>query len=138
MAKILIIEDDANLALMLESFLLSQHYAVDIVSEGSEGLHQALYYPYDLIILDLGLPNTGGLEICREYRKSGGAAGIIMLTGKSHIKDKKAGLDTGADDYLTKPFEMEELAARVRALLRRPRDIKPDILTVRNISLNPA
>lgn len=137
MAKILFVEDDEGLAESVSDWLRSQHYVVDIVDNGSEGWDRLRLYQYDVAILDWQLPGMSGLEICREYRKSGGQTPILMLTGKGEIQEKEAGLDSGADDYLTKPFDVKELAARLRSLLRRPPVTRTTILKARDIELDP-
>jgi len=137
MSKILIIEDDQALVLMLESWLMAEHYVVETVNNGLDGLDRMKHYPADVIILDWELPHLTGVDACREYRESGGVTPILMLTGKDAINDKTAGLDSGADDYLTKPFEMQELSARLRALLRRTAPKKINNLVARDIVLDP-
>ena len=136
MAKILLVEDNNTLSMVLSAFLTSEHHVVDSVSSGTEGLDRALHYAYDVLILDWDLPELSGVEICNRYRESGGRGSVLMLTGKSSLKDKEKGLDSGADDYLTKPFAMEELAARVRALLRRSPTYKHSVLTFGDLSLD--
>ncbi len=120
MPKILIVEDDLGLAKMLRDWLTFEHHQVEHVADGKEGLEKLKFYKYDLIILDWMLPGITGVQILREFRNGRGATPVLMLTGRDAINDKEMGLDTGADDYLTKPFHMKELSARVRALLRRP------------------
>ncbi|KKR05721.1 MAG: Two component transcriptional regulator, winged helix family [candidate division WS6 bacterium GW2011_GWF2_39_15] len=117
--RILIVEDDLTISKNLRTFLERSSYVVDVARHGNEGLERALNEEYDLVILDWMLPGKNGIEICHEIRKSGKTVPVIMLTAKSQVEDKVEGLDVGADDYLTKPFEMSELLARVRALLRR-------------------
>lgn len=120
MAKILIVEDDEESRRVLYSFLIFDNHRVESLSDGLEASEHLKAFGYDLVILDWDLPGTSGFEICRNFRLNGGKAPILMLTGKSSLDDKEAALDSGADDYLTKPFELRELGARVRALLRRP------------------
>lgn len=120
MAKLLVVEDDPKLSEQLHQLLVELKHEVETVDNGSEAADRLKFYQYDLVILDWNLPGKNGVDVCREYRDSGGSTPIIMLTGMDHIKNKEAGLDSGADDYLTKPFEPLELGARVRALLRRP------------------
>ncbi len=136
MSKLLLVEDDQALAMATQAWLENERHAVDIVGNGREALEYVKSSAYDLIILDWELPELSGIDICRNLRDSGIQTPILMLTGKTAIKEKKLGLDTGADDYLTKPFNMEELSARVRALLRRPVALKKDTLQVRNIELD--
>jgi len=117
-AKILIVEDELRMARLVELELSREGFDVTIACDGEEGLNQALSGSYDLILLDLMLPGVNGIEICRRVRKRLDTP-IIMLTARDDIMDKVTGLDTGADDYITKPFAMEELLARVRCALRR-------------------
>ena len=140
MAKILIVEDDEDLLESLSKLLKSENHSVEAVSEGDEGLQRLQVYDYDLAILDWGLPGLEGTEICRRYRAGGGNALILMLTGKATIADRESGLDSGADDYLSKPFNMRELSARVRALLRRAGSAPSEENTFKckNIELNTA
>jgi DNA-binding response OmpR family regulator len=137
MAKILIVEDDRDLSSLVSDKLAAQHHLVEQAFEGKDGEERLRFYKYDLLILDWDLPQISGVEICRQFRQHGGVTPILMLTGKGATSDKEAGLDAGADDYLTKPFAMEELAARVRALLRRPVGYAPTLLSARNVELDP-
>src|SRR5699024_5565126 len=118
MTKILIVEDEQNLARFIELELEHENYAVDIEYNGKTGLEKALTDDYDLILLDLMLPNINGLEICRQVRQNKSTP-IIIIIAKSDTYDKVARLDYGADDYIVKPFDIEELLARIRAMLRR-------------------
>lgn len=118
MTNILIVEDEQNLARFIELELKHEDYNVDIEYDGRTGLDKALNKSYDLIILDLILPNINGLEICRQIRQEQSTP-IIIITAKGETYDKVAGLDYGADDYIVKPFDIEELLARIRAILRR-------------------
>jgi len=117
--RILLVEDDKKLAGYLKKGLCEEQYAVDAYHDGVSGLYWAREIEYDLMILDLMLPGKDGIAICREIRKKGELTPILMLTAKDTIEDKVYGLDSGADDYLAKPFSFDELLARVRALLRR-------------------
>jgi two-component system alkaline phosphatase synthesis response regulator PhoP len=117
--KILLIEDEPGLCLTLSDRLEKEGYAVDVSNDGESGFEQAANQPYDLLILDLMLPKKNGNDICRELRQMGLAIPILMLTARTQTEDKVQGLKIGADDYLTKPFEMVELLARIEALLRR-------------------
>lgn len=119
MAKILIVEDDLALANIVHDWLKKENHVVDRVADGNDGLERLQSYDYDLVILDIDLPGLTGYEVCRRFRRSGGKCGVIMLTGRGAVDDKEAGLDSGADDYLTKPFHPRELSARIRSLLRR-------------------
>jgi len=118
-SHLLLVEDEPGLVLTLTDRLQSEGYSVDAVSNGNEALERATSGHFDLIILDLMLPGLGGLEVCRQLRQRGFSTPILMLTARTQMADKIAGLKTGADDYLTKPFEMLELLARLEALLRR-------------------
>lgn len=117
--RILVIEDEPILQEQLAAILTKQGYAVDCASDGEEGLYQGTEYPYDLAIVDLGLPKIDGIEVIKRLRKDNKNFPILILTARDQWQEKVVGLDSGADDYLTKPFEMDELLARVKALLRR-------------------
>ncbi|HEY9785855.1 MAG TPA: response regulator transcription factor [Candidatus Obscuribacterales bacterium] len=137
MAKILIVEDDLDLRSIVEDWLKHEHHTVECATKGDEALDLLKVYPYDLIILDWELPNLSGIEILKAFRGCGGRTPILMLTGKGELDNKETGLDTGADDYLTKPFHMKELSARIRALLRRPASAVENVLKVGDLTLNP-
>jgi DNA-binding response OmpR family regulator len=126
---ILVIEDEQRLARLLRRVLMEERHVVDIATEGPSGLTLAASDSYDLIILDLMLPGISGLEICRTLRANGIRTALLMLTARGAVEDRVAGLEVGADDYLTKPFAMQELLARVKALLRRGRvsDVKAQL-----------
>lgn len=128
MAKILIVEDDASLASFVKDSLVRQNHVVDIVDNGEDGLYWLTTQEYSLALVDWDLPKLSGVELCHRYRTSGGNVPILMLTGKGTASDIVHGLDAGADDYLPKPFEMAPLLARVRALLRRPTEVKSSVL----------
>lgn len=135
--KILVVEDEHLIATSIKKGLEQEHYVVDLAFDGEEGLDLAASGDYDLILLDLMLPKMDGLQICRQLRKDEIHTPILMLTAKSQLEDKITGLDSGADDYLTKPFAFEELLARVRALVRRPQNTATtEILKVGDLSLN--
>ncbi len=119
MARILIVDDTEEIADCVRTYLEYQGYEVDVCHHGEEGKELIFSFPYDLIILDWELPGVNGIDILKEYRTKGGAAPVIMLTGKTTLADKEKGFDEGADDYLTKPFEMKELGARVKVHIRR-------------------
>ncbi len=119
MYRILIVEDEPGIAFGLESDLQTEGYAVALVGDGAEAVRRAGAEPFDLILLDVMLPNKDGFEVCRELRRGGLKTPIIMLTAKAQEAEKVMGLDVGADDYVTKPFSPRELRARIRALLRR-------------------
>ena len=134
--KILVIEDEKLIADSIKRGLEQHRFSIDVAYNGSEGLSMFHEYDYDLIILDLMLPDITGEEICSEIRKIKNDISILMLTAKRQIEDIVKGLNIGADDYLTKPFEFTELLARIRALLRRNSDNKKNVLTVDNIKLD--
>jgi len=117
--RILVIEDDEHLAWSIKSGMEMKGYAVDIQSDGASGLEAAIAYTYDLIILDLMLPKIDGFHVCRSIRKHNIKTPVLMLTARNKEDDRVQGLDSGADDYLTKPFSYPELDARIRALIRR-------------------
>jgi two-component system response regulator PhoP len=117
--RILVVEDERTLQRQLRDDLQAQGYAVDVTADGKEALYLATEYPYDAAIVDLGLPGMSGLEVIGRLRKNGSRLPIVVLTARDRWQDKVAGLETGADDYLTKPFQVEELQARLKALLRR-------------------
>lgn len=135
--KILIIEDDSQIARFIELELKHEGYQVDKIDNGYDGLNKIRGNDYDLLLLDLMLPGIDGIEICNKIRDFSDLP-IIMLTAKSELEDKVKGLDTGADDYLTKPFEIEELLARIRALLRRKQgDVESaNILEIDDLEVN--
>lgn len=137
MAKILLIEDDTCLAATIHEWLQVERHTVEIAYDGVSGWDFLELSKFDLIILDWNLPFTSGLDLCKKFRAVHGSAPIIMLTGRCAISEKEAGLDSGADDYLTKPFSFKELAARIRALLRRPPDLLSSVLNAGNITLDP-
>ena len=117
--RILIVEDEEKLARMVELELTYEGYQVEKALDGRTGLERALSGEHDLILLDILLPGLNGLEVLRRYRKDGGSAPVILLTARDTVVDKVSGLDSGADDYITKPFAIEELLARIRAALRK-------------------
>ncbi len=119
MAKILVADDDRNIAEELQDWLESQNFVVEVCFDGTDALARLQDFGYDLAILDWQMPGVSGVDVCSRYRAHGGRAPILLLTGKKETADKECGLDSGADDYITKPFEMREFGARVRALLRR-------------------
>jgi len=136
--RILLVEDDTRIAQPLAEDLRHQYHIVDIVYDGINGWEHAQSAPYDLILLDLMLPQLDGITLCKRLRNSGCSAFILMLTARDTTTDKIIGLDAGADDYLVKPFELEELAARIRALSRRSAEIKQPILTCGKLQLYPS
>lgn len=136
MAKILIVEDDLMVAHMVLDWVRSEHHIGEVVHDGLEGRDRLKFYNYDLAILDWQLPGMTGIEICRQYRQEGGSIPILMLTGQNTMDDKETGFDAGADDYLTKPFDLRELRARVRALLRRPSEVVSSLVGSSAVSLD--
>jgi len=136
--RVLVIESEHKIANAIKRGLEQETYAVDVAYDGDEGLSSALTDEYDVIILDRMLPGkVEGLAICKEVRQAGIHTPILLLTAKDQVRDRVAGLNAGADDYLVKPFAFEELLARLRALLRRPQDTKGIELKVKDLSLNP-
>ncbi|UCC30839.1 MAG: response regulator transcription factor [Phycisphaerales bacterium] len=137
--RILVVEDNLKMASVIRQSLTESAYAVDVANAGHDGEHMAATEPYDLVILDVMLPDQDGIQTCKNLRRRGVKSPVLMLTALSTTSDKVKGLDAGADDYLTKPFEVDELLARVRALLRRGdaqessrlkfADIEMDLLT---------
>jgi DNA-binding response OmpR family regulator len=137
MAKILLVEDDIELTAMIAEWLSFERHMVEVVHNGRDGIDRLRNCQYDIIILDWALPDTTGLEICRTYRSEQGITPIVMLTGRGSVSDKEIGLDSGADDYLTKPFNMKELSARLRALLRRSTQQPSNVLKAGELTVDP-
>lgn len=135
-ASILLVEDDVDIAMVTQSWLQSQRYNVQVVSSGEDALEALKNAQYDILILDWMLPGKTGLEICQEVRRAKENCLILMLTNKSAIAEKIFGLDSGADDYLTKPFNLRELSARLRALLRRPKVFKGFVYQINDLVLD--
>lgn len=136
MARILLVEDDPKALFVIETALESQKHIVDAVTEGAIALEHILYQPYDLAILDWVLPDISGLEICQRYREKKGKMPILFLTGQTDVPDRVSALDSGADDYLCKPFSSQELLARVAALLRRPLPTEEKLVQARNLTFD--
>lgn len=132
----MLVEDDKVLANNVTQWLEFEHYVVEGVTDGEDALDRLRYYNYDVVILDWGIPKLAGIEVLRSYRAGGGTTPVLMLTGKDTIVDKELGLDSGADDYLTKPFHVKELSARIRALLRRPQPMTGNSLTFNDLELD--
>jgi two-component system, OmpR family, copper resistance phosphate regulon response regulator CusR len=136
--RILLVEDESRVAAFIARGLREQAYAVDVASDGEQALYLASVHQYDLIILDVMLPVKDGYTVCRELRAAAFRGPILMLTARDAIDDRVAGLDSGADDYLTKPFDFKELLARLRALLRRATDLRPPVARVADLALDTA
>ena len=136
--RIILIEDDKKIAAFIKKGLEEERYAVDVFHNGEDGAYWATVNDYDLIILDIMLPGKDGIEICNEIRHKNILTPILMLTAKTSVGDRVKGLDTGADDYLTKPFAFEELFARVRSLLGRNQTYKTKTLKIADLELDPA
>jgi DNA-binding response OmpR family regulator len=136
--RILLVEDDLDLAQFIRKGLKEERYAVDFAADGEAGLDLALSNPYDLLILDVMLPKLDGLTLCRRIRAKGNATPVLLLTARNTLQDRVSGFDTGADQYLTKPFAFAELLARVRALLRRGGPQPLTRLKAADLELDPA
>ena len=136
--RILLVEDDADLAQFIRKGLKEEQYAVDVATDGEEGLELALHNAYDLLILDIGLPKLDGLSLCRRIRDKGNMTPVLLLTARNTVEDKVSGFDTGADQFLPKPFAFVELLAQIRALLRRGSTQQIVQLQVADLRLDPA
>ena len=136
--RILVVEDEKRLAEFIKNGLREQKYSVDVAFDGEEGEYNALTNDYDLIILDILLPKKNGWEVCESLRNAGVEIPIIMLSALSDVSDRIRGLEKGADDYLTKPFVIAELVARVNALLRRAHKISQPVIRIRDLELDTA
>jgi DNA-binding response OmpR family regulator len=136
--RILIVEDEEALALRIQKILQAERYTAEVSFDGTEGMEQAFVESYDLIILDIMLPGTDGFQFLKRLRNEGLAVPVLLLTAKTRVEDKVHGLDLGADDYLTKPFAVPELLARVRSLLRRASDVKSTIMVLSDIKIDTA
>jgi two-component system, OmpR family, response regulator len=136
--RALVVEDEPKMAALLRRGLVEEGYAADVARTGEDVLWMAQATPYDAIILDAMLPGLDGFDVCRELRSSGVWTPILMLTARDSVQDRVAGLDAGADDYLTKPFSFAELLARLRALARRRLPERPAVLQVGSLRLDPA
>ncbi len=134
--RVLVVEDEHKIAQSIKKGLEQEHYAVDIAFTGSEGFDLATTEDYDLIILDLLLPEMSGIEVCTQLRKKNIHTPILMLTAKGQTHEKVEGLNAGADDYLTKPFAFEELLARIKALTRRPKNQLDSTIVVDDLKIN--
>jgi two-component system copper resistance phosphate regulon response regulator CusR len=134
--RILLVEDEARMGQAIKRGLRNAAYAVDVARDGEDALYQTSINEYDAVILDVMIPKLDGFEVCRELRAQGSRIPVLMLTARDAVEDRIAGLDTGADDYLTKPFEFGELLARLRALLRRGQELRPTIIQVGDLEIN--
>lgn len=136
MPQILFVEDDKDLSAVVNEWLTADGYTVEMAHDGLTGWEFLRQYNYDVVILDWNLPGLSGPEMCNRYRAGGGVAPVIMLTAKSQITEKMEGFDSGVDDYLTKPFNLKELSARLRALLRRPQAVVTNVISNGYIELD--
>jgi DNA-binding response OmpR family regulator len=134
--RILLVEDEPRVAHFIAKGLREQSYAVDIASDGDAALYKVGIDNYDLIVLDVMLPLRDGFDVCRELRRDGVTTPVLMLTARDAVDDRVAGLDAGADDYLSKPFDFKELLARLRALLRRQESLRTEFLRVDDLTIN--
>jgi two-component system OmpR family response regulator len=136
--RVLIVEDELKMASLVRRGLTEEGHAADVATTGDDALWMAEAHPYDAIVLDVMLPGRNGFETCRALRKAGVWVPVLMLTARDAVEDRVAGLDAGADDYLTKPFSFAELLARLRALVRRGSVERPTVLTAGDLTLDPA
>ena len=136
--RVLVVEDEKKLAALLVRGLREEGYSADVAERGEDALWMAMSASYDAILLDVMLPGSDGFEVCRRLRKEGVWSPVLMLTARDAVDDRVTGLDSGADDYLSKPFAFDELLARLRALIRRPPVERPTVLEVGDLRLDPA
>ena len=136
--RVLVVEDEVKMAGLVKRGLEREGYAVDIAANGSDALDSAREHDYDAIVLDAMIPAPDGFEVCRTLRREGEWAPVLMLTARDAVEDRVAGLDAGADDYLSKPFAFTELFARLRAITRREQSERPTVLQVDDLRLDPA
>ena len=136
--RVLIVEDDLKMAGLIRRGLTEEGLAADVANDGDDALWMAAAADYDAIVLDVMLPGRDGFDVCRNLRRNGQWAPVLMLTARDAVDDRVTGLDAGADDYLTKPFSFSELLARLRALARRPALERPTVLEVGDLRLDPA
>ncbi len=134
--RILVVEDQKPLANRIRDVLKGERYQVELAFDGETGLEKALTENYDLVVLDILLPGINGVEVLKEIRETGASVPVLLLTAKDKVQDKVAGLDAGADDYLTKPFAIPELLARIRSLLRRKSEAKTSLISVGDLSID--
>jgi DNA-binding response OmpR family regulator len=136
--RVLVVEDDARIAHFVAKGLREQSYAVDVAATGDDALYQVAINSYDVVVLDVMIPAPDGFAVCKELRRAGHRMPVLMLTARDAVEDRVEGLDRGADDYLTKPFEFRELLARLRALLRRPISLQSSTLSVADLVVDTA
>jgi DNA-binding response OmpR family regulator len=137
MSKVLLVEDDLGLLVEIRQWLQHENYLVETATDGRSALELLQSYSYDVIVLDWNLPKVSGVEVLAQFRQKSGKTPVLLLTGRTHLDDKEYGLDVGADDYLTKPFQFRELSARLRSLLRRPREMTGNVLRCGELTLEP-
>ncbi len=137
MSKVLIVEDDVSIAQVVKDALTDAKYMVDMVHNGGDAREYLKSVTYDLIVMDWQLPDTTGIDLTTEFRAAGGTSPVLFLTGRNTVPDRITGLDSGGDDYLTKPFDIRELLSRARALLRRPAPVTYKSLKIRELELDP-
>lgn len=137
MSKVLIVEDDVSIAQVVKDALTEAKYMVDMVHNGGDAREYLKSVTYDLIVMDWQLPDTTGIDLTTEFRAAGGTSPVLFLTGRNTVPDRITGLDSGGDDYLTKPFDIRELLSRARALLRRPAPVTYKSLKIRELELDP-
>lgn len=135
--RVLVVEDDPDVSALLRAALSRQGYAVDVAENGEDGLWLARENDYDAVLLDGSLPGRDGFSVCKQLREEGRWVPVLMLTGRQSVEDRVRGLDAGADDYLTKPFALPELQARLRAVTRREPKQRPTVLAVGDLTLDP-
>jgi two-component system copper resistance phosphate regulon response regulator CusR len=136
--RVLVVEDDSRIAHFVAKGLREQSYAVDVAVTGEDALYQVAINSYDVVVLDVMIPAPDGFAVCKELRRAGHRMPVLMLTARDAVEDRVEGLDRGADDYLTKPFEFRELLARLRALLRRPTSLQLPTLSVADLVVDTA
>jgi len=137
LSKVLIVEDDVSIAQVVKDALTEAKYMVDMVHNGGDAREYLKSVTYDLIVMDWQLPDTTGIDLTTEFRAAGGTSPVLFLTGRNTVPDRITGLDSGGDDYLTKPFDIRELLSRARALLRRPAPVTYKSLKIRELELDP-
>jgi DNA-binding response OmpR family regulator len=136
-AKLLLVEDDETLVAKLQDWFAEEGHVLEVATSGKDGLQMLDCYKYEVVILDWQLPDISGPDICRQFRRAGGRSYVIFLTGKGSIENREQGLDCGGDDYMVKPFDVRELSARIRSVLRRPPELLATTLTIRGVTLKP-